>query len=31
MTIVTIDGKEVDIEKVELSEEIINLIIECLG
>lgn len=31
MVIVTIDGKEVDIKKIELPEEAINLIIECLG
>ena len=31
MAIVTIDGKEIDIEQIELREEIIKIIIECLG
>ena len=31
MAIVTIDGKEIDIEQIELTEEIIKIIIECLG
>lgn len=31
MAIVTIDGKEIDIEQIELPEEIIKIIIECLG
>lgn len=30
MTIVTLDGKPVDIEKIELPEEIIELIMACL-
>lgn len=31
MAIVTIDGKEIDIEQIEPPEEIIKIIIECLG
>lgn len=31
MAIVTIDGKEIGIEQIELPEEIIKIIIECLG
>lgn len=31
MAIVTIDGKGIDIEQIELPEEIIKIIIECLG
>lgn len=31
MAIVTIDGKEIDIKQIELPEEIIKIIIECLG
>ena len=31
MAIVTTDGKEIDIEQIELPEEIIKIIIECLG
>lgn len=31
MAIVRIDGKEIDIEQIELPEEIIKIIIECLG
>lgn len=31
MAIVTIDGKEIDIEQIGLPEEIIKIIIECLG
>lgn len=31
MAIVTIDGKEIDIEQIKLPEEIIKIIIECLG
>lgn len=31
MAIVTIDGKEIDIEQIELTEEIVKIIIECLG
>lgn len=31
MAIVTIDGKKIDIEQIELPEEIIKIIIECLG
>ena len=30
MTIVTLDGKQVDIEKIELPEEIVELIMMCL-
>ena len=31
MAIVTIDGKEIDIEQIEVPYEIIKIIIECLG
>ena len=31
MAIVTIDGKEIDIGQIELPEEIIKIIIDCLG
>lgn len=30
MAIVTIDGKEVDVEDIELPEEIIEIIISCI-